>query len=138
MSCHSGDRVSQMGPLVLSCWESWVKCWPLETHACIGASRMISGSLLCICVCVFPASRFSCPATSNLSPSSAERILFIPRVGCLPHHIFPQYRVIVSCSNFLSLHLCSSLLPPEWSADSMGVDARIARNTNNSQITTQT
>lgn len=89
MSCYSGDRVSQMGPLELSCWESWVKCWPLETHACIEASRMISGSLLCVCMCVFPASRFSCPATSNLPPSYAERILFIPSVGCLPHHLSP-------------------------------------------------
>lgn len=119
--------------------ELWGKCWLLETQAYLATSRVLSECLLyvCVCVCVFPSGWFSCVHALRLHPPSAQGVLFITRVGHLPHlSTFPQRMVMIRLPRLFSFTSFQSycLFPPEWSVDSMSVDPKIGRNASNSKI----
>lgn len=107
----------------LSCWGSMSESLAAGDTACTESERQSGPWVLILHVCVFLPSRFPCPVTYNISPSSL-RNYFHHKVECLfCIKFFPQ-SLVVSCSCFkdsfsltllLFYHLC-----PEWPADSNG------------------
>lgn len=79
--------------------ESWVRCWLLETHACLPGDKqsILRVFILHLCVCVGGSVPFWLVILSRcLKTLSTQGVLFITGVGRLPHlpsYLFPKVQL---------------------------------------------